>query len=117
MQADTDSTEAHSRVLFLRNLEVVSLLVCSDVQSTDDDLLAIHLGDHVLIYLELLFLCRVGVAAQIQELAAEQADTCLLYTSCDSKALRYRKSQTCHLCQIRSLSTQKITHLRITFFE
>ena len=36
---------------------------------------------------------------------------------CDSKALRYGESQTCHLCQICSLSTQKITHLRITFFE
>ena len=58
----------------MRNVKIIRLLVGSDVQRTDDDLLAVHLGNHVLIYLELLVLCGIIVAAQVQELAPEQAD-------------------------------------------
>ena len=56
-------------------MEVFNLLVGADVQSTDNDALAVHGGGDFLVGLELLLLRRIIALRQIQELGAEQSDT------------------------------------------
>ncbi len=75
LQTDTDGTKAHSRILFLGNIKVIGLLVGSDIQGTDNHLLAVHLGNDILIYGILLFLRRIIVSSQVQELASEKSDS------------------------------------------
>ena len=60
-QADTDRTEAQSRVLFLVQLEVIDLLVSADIKRTDDQLLACKKLSDLLVCLELLLFCRIVV--------------------------------------------------------
>ena len=43
--------------------------------------------------------------------------SCLLYTSCYSETLWYRKTDLCHLSKISTLSTEKVSHGHVTLFE
>ena len=56
-------------------MEVIHLLVCTDVQRADDDFLPCHTLQHTLIRQELLFLIGIVRIFQIQEFTPEQSDT------------------------------------------
>ena len=75
VQADTDRTISHSRVLLMCHIEIIDLLVCSDIKGTDDDFLTGHVLCYCLINLELLFLCRIIFFLQIYKFASEKSDT------------------------------------------
>ena len=80
LQADTDCTITHSRIIFISQIKVIYLLVCSDIQCTDDHLLACHHLYRLLIGLELFLLCREIISAQIQEFTSEKADSsCIIF--------------------------------------
>ena len=73
-QADAQGAHAHGGVVLFGQVKVADLLVGADVQRADDDLFAIHVGQDMLVGLELLVLGGEGGGVQIEELAAEQAD-------------------------------------------
>ncbi len=75
-QTDPDGTTAHGRIFLLLQMEVITLLVRTDVQCTDDHRLSGHGFHHMPVYLELLLLCGEVFLLEIQEFAAEQADAC-----------------------------------------
>ena len=62
----------------MRQVEVINLLVCSDIQCTDDDLFLSHRLSHIFIYFKLFFFRREIVIFQIQKLASEQSDACCI---------------------------------------
>ena len=79
-QADTDCPVSQCRVLFFVKSKVIHLLVCSDIQGTDNDLFACHIFCNLFVYLELLFFSREIFAFQIQELASEKSDpSCIIF--------------------------------------
>ena len=61
-----------------------------------------HLND-VLINLRLYFIIDLSSVLVILRTGLRR----------NRKALRHRESQTCHLCQIRTLAAQKLTHVRV----
>ena len=73
-QADAQCAHAHGGVILLRQIKVADLLVSADVQRADDDLLAVHVGQDLLVGLKLLILGRIIARVQIEELGAEQTD-------------------------------------------
>ena len=73
-QADAQSAHTHGGVILLRQIKVADLLVSADVQRADNDLLAVHVGQDLLVGLKLLILGRIIAGVQIEELGAEQAD-------------------------------------------
>ncbi len=67
-EADPDRAVSERRVLLLIEMEVVDLLVRSDVQCPDNDLLAGHHLDHGTVRLELLLLSRIVLALEVEKL-------------------------------------------------
>ena len=74
-QADTQSTEAQCRVLFLVQIHVIDSLVRADIAGTDDDELGSQSLNNALVGCELLLFCGLFLAVEIYELGAEEADT------------------------------------------
>ena len=73
-KADADGPKAHGRIVLLAQVEIGHLLVGSDVQRADDDLLSSHGLRYRLVGLKLLVLGGVVALFQIKELAPEQSD-------------------------------------------
>ena len=65
VQADTDRTVSHSWVLFMVKVEVIYLLVCTDIQCTHDYFLSCHVLCNRLVCLELCFFIRIVICFQI----------------------------------------------------
>ena len=73
-QADAQCAHTHGGVIFLGQVKVADLLVRADVQRADDDLLAVHVRQHLLVGFKLLILGGIVRRVQVEELGAEQAD-------------------------------------------
>ena len=73
-QTDTNGTQTHCRIFLMVQTKIVCLLVCTDIQSTDNDALAAHTLCNRLVSAELLFLSWVIIALQVQELRTEQTN-------------------------------------------
>ena len=73
-QADAQRAHAHGGVILLGQVKVADLLVRADVQRADDDLLAVHVRQHLLVGFKLLLLGGIVRRVQVEELGAEQAD-------------------------------------------
>ena len=58
----------------MRHIEIIDLLVRSDIQSTNDNFFAGHILSYGLVNLELLFLCRIVFFFQVYELTSEKSD-------------------------------------------
>ena len=71
-QAQPHAAKAQGGVFFGVQLEIVGLLVGANVQGTDDDGTALQALHHLTVCGVQLLLGGVGVAAQVQELAAQQ---------------------------------------------
>ena len=56
-------------------MEIVHLLVCTDVQRADNDFLPRHALQHTLVRQKLLFFVGIVIIFQIQKFAPEQSDT------------------------------------------
>jgi len=90
VQADTDCTITHCRILLVCHIKVINLLVCADIQCTDDYFLSCHILCYCFINLELLFLCRIIIFFQINEFTSEKTNTfCIIsqytgYIACAS---------------------------------
>ena len=74
-QADADGPVAQSGIFLFIQFEVVRLFVRADVQGADDNLLSGHGLHNPLVQHELLVLAGVVLGVQVDELAAEKADT------------------------------------------
>ena len=74
VQTDTDRTISHCRVFLMRHIEIIDLLVRSDIQSTNDNFFAGHILSYGLVNLELLFLCRIVFFFQVYEFTSEKSD-------------------------------------------
>ena len=74
-QADADRAEAERRVILVIEIEVTDLLVRADVERADDNLLAGHHLSDCSVRLELLLLCRIVIALQVQKLRAEKTNS------------------------------------------
>ena len=75
IQADSDRTIAHSRILFFFHMEVIHLFIRTDIKRPDNHFFARHILCNRLICLELCFFIRIIVSFQIQKLTSEQTDT------------------------------------------
>ena len=64
-QTDTDGAASHGRIFLRLHFEVIALLVCTDVQCTDDHRLSRHGLRHSAVDLKLFFLGREGFSLQI----------------------------------------------------
>lgn len=73
-QADAQCAHTHGGVILLGQVKVADLLVRADVQRADDDLLAVHVRQHLLVGFKLLILGGIVRRVQVEELGAEQAD-------------------------------------------
>ena len=49
VKADTDRTISHCRIFFFIQIEIINLLVCTDIKSTDNNLSACHVFSNTLI--------------------------------------------------------------------
>ena len=74
-QADTDRPVAHGGIFLLRQVKITNLLVRSDIQRSDNDLLSSHSGKNFLINLKLLFFGGIVLPAEIDKFASEQTDS------------------------------------------
>ena len=83
-QADPDRTIPQRRILLFIHLEILTLLVCPDIQCTDDHPFSCHRLHCRLIDTELFFLGRIPIFFQINKLTPEQPDSAgiILYYSC-----------------------------------
>ena len=73
-KADTKGAEAEGRVVLVIQVHVVDGLVCADIAGTDDHGLRSKALDCELVGLELLFLGRLYLVVEVDELGTEQAD-------------------------------------------
>ena len=71
-QADPYRAEAQRGIVLFFEVEIIYLLVGTDVEGADDDLFARHALEHLAVGGELLLLRRVILALEIKELTAEQ---------------------------------------------
>ena len=84
LQADTNSSVSHCRIFFVRQIHVFRLLICSDIQCTDNHKLLPHNGSNFSIGAEKFRLSRIVFSAQILKLTSQKTDTGgphLLYAS------------------------------------
>ena len=75
VQAKTDSTIAHKRICFLRNLQIGCLFICTKICCSNDHQTITHGLCRLLVCLEKLFLSRVALSSQVLELTSKQSDS------------------------------------------
>ena len=73
-ETDPDRPKSHGRILFLRQFEIICLLIRTDVQGPDDDLLSCQGLRHLFIDCELFILGGIILRAQIDEFRTEESD-------------------------------------------
>ena len=74
VQADTDRTVTHCRIIFFVESEIIHLLIRTDIECTDDDFLSCHCLGYLAVCCKLFFLGWIIPALQIKEFASEQSD-------------------------------------------
>ena len=79
-QADSDCTNSHSWIFLMSQLKIIALLICSNIQSTDNHTFSRHCFGHCSVNLKLLLFCWKILFFQINKLTPKQSDTtCIIF--------------------------------------
>ena len=73
-QTDANGTEAERRVVFLIEMEIIRLLVGTNVECADNDFFASQCLRNGLVGLKLLFFCGHAVTSDVEKFTSEQSD-------------------------------------------